>query len=125
MKNLSEIKKLFVCSGVKDTENKFTFGFQYTVTPINVYHIFDFMDYMFENNIIKKFDEVEFSDTFGYFALENLYEIERLKIKKFLKENVKRYDSDYFKSNIDKIIKSMLNNSPSHTPLEVKDSQKL
>lgn len=124
MKNLSEIKKLFVCSDVKDTENKFTFGFQYTVTPINVYHIFDFMDYMFDNNIIKNYDEVYFSDTFGFYALENINDEEKYKIKKFLKENVKRYDSDYFKSNIDRIIKFMLNNSPSHTPLEVKDVTK-
>lgn len=124
MENISEIKKLFVCSHIGDTENRFTFGFQYTITPINVYHIFDFMDYMFENNIIKKFDEVQFSDTFGYFALENLYEIERLKIKKFLEENIKRYDSDYFKHSIDSIIHSMLNKSPSNTPLEVKDALK-
>ena len=50
--------------------------------------------------------------------------LKKLKIKKFLKENIKRYDNDYFKSNIDKIIKSMLNNSPSHTPLEVEASLK-
>lgn len=124
MKNISEIKKLFICSDVSDNTNKFTFGFQYTVTPINVYHIFDFMDYMFKNDVIKNYDEVYFSDTFGYYALENLSEIEKLKIKKFLKENIKRYDNDYFKSNIDKIVKSMLNNSPSHTPLEVEASLK-
>lgn len=116
MENISEIKKLFLCSNVTDEVNRFTFGFQYTVTPINIYHIFDFMDYMFENDVIKNYDEVYFSDTFGYYALENLNDEEKYKIKKFLEKNIKRYDNDYFKSNIDRIIKSMENNERKFEP---------
>ena len=101
-KNLEIIKKHFKPQNVKNhSSDGMLYNFQYTTTIMNVYHIFDFIEYMFENNNITDSNQIDFCYAWSpnEYALNNISKDEKKKLIDFLNENVTKY-SDKTKSEI-------------------------
>jgi len=93
-KNLEIIKKYFKPQNVeKHTTGGMLYNFQYTTTIMNVYHIFDFIEYMFKNNNITDTSQIDFYYAWSpnEYALNNLSKDEKKKVIDFLNENVTKY----------------------------------
>ena len=84
------------------------YNFQYTTTSMNVYHIFDFIDYMMNKNHITDSDQIDFYYAWSpnEVALSYLPNLEKNKIEKFLNKNKVNY-SEKTQTEIDSIINYM------------------
>lgn len=116
LNNLNIIKETFIASS-PNTSERFGYGFQYTVTPLNVFHIFDFIDFMFENEYITDYNQIRFFNAFGYYSLTNLSDIEKTKIESFLKSKIVNYKNTQFSHDVLNLIKTM-NNGDVFEPLD-------
>lgn len=116
LNNLNIIKETFIASS-PNTSERFGYGFQYTVTPLNVFHIFDFIDFMFENEYITDYNQIRFFNAFGYYSLTNLSDIEKTKIESFLKSKIVNYKNTQFSDDVLNLIKTM-NNGDVFEPLD-------
>ena len=116
LNNLNIIKETFIASS-PNTSERFGYGFQYTVTPLNVFHIFDFIDFMFENEYITDYNQIRFFNAFGYYSLTNLSDIEKTKIESFLKSKIVNYKNTQFYDDVLNLIKTM-NNGDVFEPLD-------
>jgi len=116
LNNLNIIKETFIASS-PNTNERFSYGFQYTVTPLNVFHIFDFIDFMFENEYITDYNQIRFFNAFGYYSLTNLSDIEKTKIESFLKDKIVNYENTQCYDDVLNLIKTM-NNGYVFEPLD-------
>lgn len=116
LNNLNIIKETFIASS-PNTNERFGYGFQYTVTPLNVFHIFDFIDFMFENEYITDYNQIRFFNAFGYYSLTNLSDIEKTKIESFLKDKIVNYENTQCYDDVLNLIKTM-NNGYVFEPLD-------
>ena len=116
LNKLNIIKETFIASS-PNTSERFGYGFQYTVTPLNVFHIFDFIDFMFENEYITDYNQIRFFNAFGYYSLTNLSDIEKTKIESFLKSKIVNYKNTQFSHDVLNLIKTM-NNGDVVEPLD-------
>jgi len=105
--NIEILKHDFEPASPDSHSIRFGYGFQYTVTSINVWHIFDFVDFLKEQDIITEENQITFFNAFGYYGLQNLSDSEKTKIEKFLLENLDRYENDYFINSIKNLVTSM------------------
>ena len=69
------------------------YGFQYTTTIMNVYHIFDFIDYMLEKNHITSAEQIDFYYAWSplEFSLSQISNEEKEKITKFIDKHKENY----------------------------------
>ena len=69
------------------------YGFQYTTTIMNVYHIFDFIDYMFKNNHITSTEQIDFYYAWSplEFSLSQISKLQKDKIKTFFNKHIEKY----------------------------------
>ena len=92
--NLKEIKKHFRPTNIQASEGHgLKYNFQYTTTIMNVYHIFDFIDYMMDNEHITESSQIDFYYAWSPLevALSNLPQSEKLKIENFISKHKERY----------------------------------
>ena len=62
------------------------YNFQYTTTIYNVYHIFDFIDFMMENEYITETSQIDFYYAWGpeVISLKNITDVEKSRVIEFL-----------------------------------------
>lgn len=92
--NLKIIKKYFRPVNLQKSEGYgLKYNFQYTTTIMNVYHIFDFIDYMLKNNHITESGQIDFYYAWSpiEFALSQIPKSEKNKIETFLNKNKSKY----------------------------------
>ena len=84
--NLKTIKKYLDALSTFEGGTGIMYGFQYTTTIMNVYHIFDFIDYMFKN-IITSTEQIDFTSGVVSleFSLSQISKLQKDKIKTFNK----------------------------------------
>jgi len=114
--NLKIIKKYFRPMNVQKSEGYgLKYNFQYTTTIMNVYHIFDFIDYMLEKNHITDSSQIDFYYAWSplEFALSQISKSEKKKIEDFLNKNKKRY-SEKTQDELNSMIKFMNSNMKTH-----------
>lgn len=114
-KNLKEIKKHFRPVNIQTSEGHgLKYNFQYTTTNMNAYHIFDFIDYMMDNNHITDSSHIDFYYAWSpnEFALNKIKEKEKIKLKEFLDSKKETYSEktiNEINSIIDFMMKSDIN----------------
>jgi MoaA/NifB/PqqE/SkfB family radical SAM enzyme len=86
VKNLNNIKKYFEPTKVSDLFIGCRYNFQYTTTIYNVYHIFDFIDFMMENEYITETSQIDFYYAWGpeVISLKNITDVEKSRVIEFL-----------------------------------------
>ena len=107
--NMKIIKKYFRPQNVQKLKGfGLKYNFQYTTTSMNVYHIFDFIDYMMNKNHITDSDQIDFYYAWSpnEVALSYLPDLEKNKIEKFLNKNKVNY-SEKTQIEIDSMINFM------------------
>lgn len=90
VENLNTIKKYFTSGGTHEVANGMMYNFQYTTTIWNAYHIFDFVNFMLDNQYITSSDQIDF-----YYAwtpltvsINNLTQSEKNRLVKFLETGI-------------------------------------
>lgn len=103
--NLKIIRKYAKPANVSEPLNGLLYNFQYTTTTMNVYHIFDFIEYMMKKEYITSSEQIDFyySWTPLEFSLNQLNDTEKIKIVHFINENKEKY-CDKTKGELDRII---------------------
>ena len=103
--NLKIIRKYAKPANVSEPLNGLLYNFQYTTTTMNVYHIFDFIEYMMKKEYITSSEQIDFyySWTPLEFSLNQLNDTEKIKIIDFINENKEKY-CDKTKGELDRII---------------------
>ena len=89
--NLSIIKKYAKPASSRESVVGISYNFQYTTTIMNVYHIFDFIEYMVDNKHITTSDQIDLYYAWSpdELSLNNLSQDEKIKVIDFL--NSKKY----------------------------------
>ena len=84
--NLKIIKKYAIPANVSEVSNGLLYNFQYTTTIMNVYHIFDFIDYMMKKEYITSSEQIDFyySWTPTEYSINQVNNIEKEKLIKFI-----------------------------------------
>lgn len=84
--NLNTIKKYANPKNVQEPSTGLNYNFQYTTTIWNVYHIFDFINYMLDKEHITSSNHLDFYYAWGpaFSALNTLPKLEKNKITSFL-----------------------------------------
>jgi len=103
--NLNTLKKHFVPTNIFHATKGLFYSFQYTTTIMNVYHLFDFIDYMLEKNHITNSDQIDFYYAWApsEYSLSQLPLNEKEKVTSFIKNKMNNY-SEKTKSELEKII---------------------
>ena len=91
--NLKTIKKYARPLSTFEGGTGIMYGFQYTTTIMNVYHIFDFIDYMFKNNHITSTEQIDFYYAWSplEFSLSQISKLQKDKIKTFFNKHKEKY----------------------------------
>jgi organic radical activating enzyme len=92
-KNLKIIKKYAKPASSREAVVGISYNFQYTTTIMNVYHIFDFIDYMLEKNHITSSEQIDLYYAWSpdEIALNNLNEGDKINVINFLKTKKENY----------------------------------
>jgi len=92
-KNLEIIKKYAKPASSREAVIGISYNFQYTTTIMNVYHIFDFIEYMLDKKHIKTSDEIDLYYAWSpdEIALNNLSESDKKSVIDFLNKNKEKY----------------------------------
>jgi organic radical activating enzyme len=103
--NLNILKKYATPTNVFNATKGLFYSFQYTTTIMNVYHIFDFIDYMLEKNHITDSEQIDFYYAWApsEYSLSQLPIKEKEKIENFIKEKINNY-SEKTKKELNQII---------------------
>lgn len=106
IKNLKIIQKYFTPEEVSVPIHGLFYNFQYTTTIYNVYHIFDFISFMKDNNFITDESQIDFYHSWlpKSTSLNNLDESEKIRVLDFLNENLENISSEKTKREIQNII---------------------
>jgi len=90
VENLNTIKKYFTSGGTHEVASGMMYNFQYTTTIWNAYHIFDFVNFMLDNQYITSSDQIDF-----YYAwtplnasINNLTQSEKNRLVNFLETGI-------------------------------------
>jgi len=91
VENLKTIKKYFRPESPFMGGMGLQYNFQYTTTIWNVYHIFDFIKFMTENEFIGSSEHIDFYYAWGpnQIALNNISKSEKDKVIKFLEDGMR------------------------------------
>lgn len=112
IKNMNTIQKYF--NPVSDkTGLGYHYNFQYTTTRWNILHIFDFIDFMKDNNFINFEDEIDFTYAWTpqHASINNLSKKEKEDITEYLKNNLHRVDKEKTINEINYIVNFLNSNS--------------
>ena len=92
VKNLETVKKYFYPGNSYGIGDGMWYNFQYTTTIWNVYHIFDFINFMLDNNFIKNTDTIDFYYSWqpNYSSVNNLTQSEKDRLIEFLYDGMKK-----------------------------------
>jgi hypothetical protein len=105
--NLNTIKKYASPKNVQEPNTGLNYNFQYTTTLWNVYHIFDFINYMLDKQHITNSEQLDLYYAWGpsFSALNTLPKVEKNKIITFLENGIVKNDiSEKTKKEIKQII---------------------
>ena len=103
--NLKIIKKHANPVNVLDYSEGIVYNFQYTTTIMNVYHIFDFIDYMMDKKYVDSSEQIDFYYAWAplEYSLSQISSTEKEKVIKFLESKIDNY-SDKTKDELNRII---------------------
>jgi hypothetical protein len=106
IENLKTIKKYFRPSAPYTGGMGMQYNFQYTTTVWNVYHIFDFIKFMIENEFIETSEQIDFYYAWvpNSVSLNNISKDEKIKLIQFLENGVKSLDNEKTMNEITNII---------------------
>ena len=106
IENLKTIKKYFRPSAPYTGGMGMQYNFQYTTTVWNVYHIFDFIKFMIENEFIETSEQIDFYYAWvpNSVSLNNISKNEKIKLIQFLENGVKSLDNEKTMNEITNII---------------------
>lgn len=92
-KNLETIKKYAKPASSREAVYGISYNFQYTTTIMNVYHIFDFIDYMFDKKYITTSDQIDFYYAWSpdEISLNNLNDSDKKEVIDFLNSKKEDY----------------------------------
>ena len=112
--NLESIRKHFRPESTFAGGFGLLYNFQYTSTIFNVYHIFDFIKFMQDNEYIENSAQIDFYYAWNprYISLNNLTESEKLRLTEFLENGIKELTERKTIDEIESMIKFL--NSPPH-----------
>ena len=114
--NLKTIQRYFRPTNIQKSEGYgLKYNFQYTTTIINVYHIFDFIDYMLHKKYITESSQIDFYYAWSplELALSQISKSEKNKIENFLNKNKERY-SEKTQVELNSMIEFMNSNMKTH-----------
>ena len=91
--NLEIIKKYAKPASSREAVFGISYNFQYTTTIMNVYHIFDFIDYMLDNNHITTSDQIDLYYAWSpdELSLNNMNDTDKEKVIEFLNSKKEKY----------------------------------
>lgn len=107
IKNLNIVKKYFYAGSSHSSDDGMWYNFQYTTTIWNVYHIFDFINFMRDNNYITSTDTIDFYYSWQphYSSINNLTKSEKHRLINFLYEGMENTElSEKTYRELDRII---------------------
>lgn len=115
IKNLNELKKHAKPNSTLSLDQVFCYNFQYTTTIFNVEHIFDFIDFMIDNEYIESTESIDFYYAWGpsWVDIQNIPIVHKKRITEMLLEKIELLSSDKTKNELMSIVNHMnsLNNS--------------
>lgn len=122
IENLNEIKKHAVPMATSVPADGFSYNFQYTTTIFNIEHIFDFIDFMLENEYVDSTDCIDFYYTWGpdYMSINNIPDVDKFRLTKLFSKKIETLTSEKTKNELNAIINYM--NSNSSTPHAITSS---
>ena len=93
--NLRIIKKHAKPINVFTHKTGISYNFQYTTTIMNIYHIFDFIDYMLNEGHITDSDQIDFYYSWAplEYSLSQLPIVEKQKVVDFLNKKINNYSN--------------------------------
>lgn len=96
VKNLNTIRKYFKPNAVSEGGHDLFYNFQYTTTIWNIYHIFDFISFMKQENFIECESQIDFYYSWvpHHTSLNNLTLPEKKKVLKFIEDNIHSIKSE-------------------------------
>ena len=91
--NLKIIRKYAKPANVSEPFNGLLYNFQFTTTIMNVYHIFDFIEYMIKKEYITSSEQIDFyySWTPLEYSINQINNIEKEKLVKFINDKKENY----------------------------------
>lgn len=113
IENLKTIKKYFRAESPYAGGMGMQYNFQYTTTIWNVYHIFDFIKFMKENEFIGSSDHIDFYYAWvpSHVTLNNISKSEKKRLVEFLENGIKKLDSEKTINEITNLI-NFINSEP-------------
>ncbi len=113
IENLKTIKKYFRAESPYAGGMGMQYNFQYTTTIWNVYHIFDFIKFMKENEFIGSSDHIDFYYAWvpSHVTLNNISKSEKKRLVEFLENGIKELDSEKTINEITNLI-NFINSDP-------------
>lgn len=122
MKNLNKIKEYATASPVSKPINGITYSFQSTITILNIEHIFDFIDYMMDNNFIYTEECIQFYYAWGpeHITINNIPQKDKDRITKMFDEKIKKISSERTKSELSAVI-NFMNSEPNCQLKDISD----
>lgn len=125
IKNLKELQKHAVPAATSQPMEDVSYSFQYTTTIFNIEHIFDFIDFMMENEFIDKSDCISFYYAWGprYLTLNNISEQDKERITSTFMKRMETLSSEKTKGELMALINYM-NSSPNCEPTHVTELTK-
>lgn len=113
IENLKTIKKYFRPESPYAGGMGMQYNFQYTTTIWNVYHIFDFIKFMKENEFIGSSDHIDFYYAWvpSHVTLNNISKSEKKRLVEFLENGIKELDSEKTINEITNLI-NFINSDP-------------
>jgi hypothetical protein len=120
IENLKTIQKYFRPESPYAGEMGMQYNFQYTTTVWNVYHIFDFIQFMTENNFINSSEQIDFYYAWVpyHVALNNISQSEKDRLVEFLKNGMKTISVEKTISELNTLIKFINLDSNIDNPVE-------
>jgi organic radical activating enzyme len=106
MENMASVKKYFVPYGAKlgdrTNKNELHYNFQFTTTIYNVFHIFDFIEFMQKNELIETTDNIDFYYAWqpGYASINNLAPAAKEQVRQFFNDNIEKIESEKTKNEL-------------------------
>lgn len=121
IENLKTIKKYFRPESPYAGGMGMQYNFQYTTTIWNVYHIFDFIEFMIENEFVKTSEHIDFYYAWvpHHVALNNISKSEKDKVLKFLKEGMTKITIEKTINELNNLINFIQSDSNIDNPIEI------
>lgn len=120
IENLKTIQKYFRPETPYAGGMGMQYNFQYTTTIWNVYHIFDFIQFMTDNKFIGSSEHIDFYYAWSpnYASLNNLSKSEKERVIEFLKNGIETLTSEKTIGELNNLINFINSNQTTDTAIE-------